>query len=256
MRCWRAATLLGGALGCLLLGGCIYLRLLEVKNQLADFDRYFETDLRDGLKLTCRTPVLLDEDMAFFHLAPESRQRVGVAERWHFRWVKDGTAPAGQSGSDEIAMDLIFVNHRLTRVRLPERLFAFVPKHFFLTVVRAFGQAQIDREHRTARASVHEVLGPDKIPPPPTGQELQAQLGAPIETQETPAGLIWRYAYKPASADQHAGRIEATFTLDPVTHNLRRIQARIIELTFDVVLVGSTPPSPADMKPADHGAAQ
>lgn len=243
-------------MGVLLFSGCIYLRLLELKNQLADFERYFATDLRDGVKITCRTPVFLDKDMAFFHLAPESRQRVGVAERWHFRWLKDGAAPDANPGSDEFAMDLIFVDHRLTRVILPERLFAFVPKHFFLTVVRAFGGAQIDREHRTARAWVHEDLGPDKIPPPPTGSELRAQLGAPVETRETPAGLIWRYSYKPATADQHSGRIEATFTLNPATGHLRRMQARILELTFDVAVADSTPPSPVDMQPADHGAAR
>lgn len=33
-------------------GGCVYLRLLQIKNQLAEFDRYFDADTRDGLKLT------------------------------------------------------------------------------------------------------------------------------------------------------------------------------------------------------------
>jgi hypothetical protein len=82
---WRIPVLLAGALGCLTLSGCIYLRLLELRNQLAAFDRYFEADLREGVKITCRKPVLLDGDMAFFRLVPESRERVGVAERWQFR---------------------------------------------------------------------------------------------------------------------------------------------------------------------------
>ena len=70
---WRTPVLLGTVLACLALSGCLYLRLLELRNQLAEFDRYFETDLREGVKLTCRKPVLLDEDMAFFKLVPEAR---------------------------------------------------------------------------------------------------------------------------------------------------------------------------------------
>jgi len=127
----RTPALLAGALVCLLLGGCIYLRLLELRNQLASFDRYFEADLRDGVKITCRKPVLLDEDMAFFKLVPEARERVGAAERWHFRWVKAYAVADENPRNYEVAVDFIFVDHRLTRVILPERLFAFIPKQFF-----------------------------------------------------------------------------------------------------------------------------
>jgi len=239
----RTAALLAGALACLLLGGCLYLRLLELRNQLASFDRYFEADLRDGVKITCRKPVLLDEDMAFFKLAPESRARVGVAERWHFRWVK-AYAVAGENPRNyEVAVDFIFVDHRLTRVILPERLFVFVPKRFFLSIVRAFGQARIDKEKRTASTSVRENLGSGQTPPQLTRADLAAVLGGPMEAKQTEAGVLWRYRFQAASSDQHSGRIDVTFTLNPATQKVHRIQGRVFDVTLDIVFPDSTTPA-------------
>jgi hypothetical protein len=247
---WRLPVLVAGALVCLTLGGCIYLRLLELRNQLASFDRYFETDLRDGVKITCRKPVLLDEDMAFFQLVPESRERVGVAERWHFRWVKDYAAAGENPRNYEVAVDFIFVDHKLTRVILPGRLFAFVPKQFFLTIVRAFGHARFDQEKRTASTSVREDLSPNQTSPQLARKDLLAMLGAPKETLTTEAGILWRYRYRASSSNQRSGRIDVTFTVSPASSRVRRIQGRVFDVTLDIAFPDSTIPPPADIKPA------
>jgi hypothetical protein len=247
---WRTLVLLAEAIVCLTLGGCIYLRLLELRNQLAGFDRYFETDLRDGVKIICRQPVLLDEDMAFFKLVPESRERVGTAERWRFRWVKDYAVADEDPRIYEVAVDFIFVDHKLTRVILPERLFAFVPKQFFLMIVRAFGHARIDQERRTASTSVRENLGPNQIPRQLARKDLMALLGAPMETTTTDAGIVWHYRYRAASRRQHSGRIDATFTLDPASSWVRRIQGRVFDVTLDIAFPDSTLRPPAGIKPA------
>jgi hypothetical protein len=249
---WRIPILLGAVLFCLTLGGCIYLRLLELRNQLADFERYFEADLREGVKITCRKPVLLDEDMAFFKLVPEARTRAGVAERWQFRWVKDGAAADENARNYEVAVDFIFVDHKLTRVILPERLFAFIPKPFFLFIVRAFGHAQIDKEKRTASTTVHEDFGPNQTPPQLVRQDLAAMLGTPNETRTTEEGILWRYRYRPASPSQRSGRIDVTFTLSPATAKVRRIKGRVFDVTLDIAFPDSTIPPPADIKPADN----
>ena len=251
---WRIPVLLAGALGCLTLSGCIYLRLLELRNQLAAFDRYFEADLREGVKITCRKPVLLDEDMAFFRLVPESRERVGVAERWQFRWVKDDAVAGENPRNYEVAVDFIFVDHKLTRVILPERLFAFIPKRFFLAIVRAFGHARIDKEKRTASTSVREDLGPNQTPPQLVQNDLVALLGAPMETKTTEAGILWHYRYRPASPSQRSGRIDATFTLSPASSKVRRIRGRVFDVTLDIAFPDSTIPPPAGIKPAANAA--
>ena len=251
-RPWRTPVLLAIALAGLMLGGCLYLRLLELKHQLASFDRYFETDLHDGIKITCKEPVLLDADLAFFKLVPESCAKIGVAARWHFRWVKINDVSGENPRNFEITADFIFVDHRLTRVILPERLFAFIPKQFFLTMVRAFGHAQVDKLKQTAAASAREDLGPRTAQM--TQPDLKKLLGAPEETSSGRSGLLWHYRYRAASPDQNSGLIDVIFTLNPATRKVGRIQGRLFNATLDVEFPDSTPLPPADKNSALHGA--
>jgi len=226
----------------LLLGGCVYLRLLALKGQLAKFDRYFETDLRDGLRLTCHEPVLLDTDMAFFGLAPEKRERTGAVERWHFRWIKDYAAPAENSPDYEVHADFYFAEHKLQRVVLPERLFAFLPKPNFLSILRAFGQAKVDRENRAASATVG---GPAAgTAPTMTGAALAAMLGAAQETRSEGASTKAHYRYRPATTDQHAGRIDVVFTVGAASGNVQRIDGLLFNAQLHVELSDPAPPAP------------
>ena len=227
----------------LLSTGCVYLRLLQFKHQLARFDRHFEADIRDGLKLTCKSPVLLDEDLTFFRLAPESRQRTGVAERWHFGWIKANLAAADDRGEHELTADFIFVDRKLVRVILPERFFAFFPKPLFLTVLRSLGHAEIDRERRTVRSTVDEKRdGTAGSPPPLTQADLSAMLGAPLEMLPDETGPQWHYRYHAASPAQRSGRIDITLTLDRATQRVQRIKGRVFDATIDVNFTSPEPP--------------
>ena len=79
-HCLLAAVALGAL--SLALGGCVYLRLLAIKRQLADFDRHFTLQQADGLRLICRDPVLLSQDFTWMGVVPESKRKLGVAEQW------------------------------------------------------------------------------------------------------------------------------------------------------------------------------
>jgi len=230
----------------LLLAGCIYLRLLEFKRQLADFDRNFEVDLRDGVRLTFRKPVLLDGDMDFFRLIPQSRDRVGVAERWHFRWIKAPAVAGEDPDRFAIAADAMFVDHRLTRLSLPERLFVFMPKPLFLSIVRSFGHARVDREQRSASTTVREEFSGDRALRQPSEADLTGMLGAPQEIRETPGGIVWSYRYAAAPPARHAGHIDVAFTLNPATRRVLAIRGNVFGSVLEVVF----PDSPAPAAPA------
>ena len=49
----------------LLSTGCVYLRLLQVKNQLNDFEGNFDLKDQNGLKLVFKNPVLLSRDIVW-----------------------------------------------------------------------------------------------------------------------------------------------------------------------------------------------
>ncbi len=225
-----AALLLAAA--ALLLGGCVYLRLLELKKQFANFDRYFQVDYEDGLKLTCHEPVLLDKDMTFFKLVPEKRDRLGSAERWHFRWIKAGDPPNENPGNYEVTADFIFSRHKLSKVVLPDRLFAFFPKPLFVGMLRSLGDAKVDRAKRTANTNFNTQPGSPAVEPM-TEDQVLAMLGVPMEKSVSPEGEVWRYRYKKATPDQRSGSIDVTLLFHPEDRKVARLKGRIFDATID-----------------------
>ena len=237
---WRPLIVAALVATTLLLGGCVYLRLLQLKNQLADFDRYFSADLRDGVKLTLNKPVLLDEDMTFFKLVPEKRERVGSAERWNFRWVKANASAGEDPAHYEVTADFIFSGHKLSKVILPERLFAFIPKPLFIGLLRSLGNAKIDREKRTASSNYNGSPATNPVAQMAQG-EVASMLGTPFETKESAEGLMLRYRYRKATPDQRSGSIDVTFVINPIDQKVRRLKGRIFDATIDFTFGG--PPS-------------
>lgn len=222
------------ALGCpLLFGGCVFLRLLELKRQLAEFDRHVAVDTSDGLKLTFKEPVLLDRDLGLLGLYPEMRRKLGVAERWDFRWVKD-RAPGDVSGvAYEQTAAFVFVNRRLTTLMIPEQFFAFFPKSDLLDGLRAMGRAQVDRKRRVASSEVPQTAV-GHTQPPLRAADLKAMVGAPVEARDGPAGPEWRYTFRAVSPGKQTDPIDLTFTLDPDSGVVRRIRGKLIIGSFDL----------------------
>jgi len=215
---------------CLLLGGCVYLRLLELKHQLADFDRFFAVDETDGLAFTMQKPVLLADDMAFFELAPESTEPIGPAERWHLRWIKDYAAPGEQATDYEVEADFTFVDGKMTRVHLPERTFSFVQKSFVLQALRSLGHASVDKSSHSARTT----LDPSGLAPL-TRTDLLHFLGAPLDTSREGSHLLLHYLYRDVCASQSPGKIDFMFTLDAATQSVVHLEGKLfhVEVQFD-----------------------
>jgi hypothetical protein len=215
---------------CLLLGGCVYLRLLELKRQLADFDRYFAVDESNGLAFTMQKPVLLVDDMDFFELAPESTEQLGAALRWHLRWIKDYAAPGEHATDYEVEADFTFVDGRLVRLHLPERIFSFVQKSFVLQALRSLGHASVDKSSHSARTT----LDPAGLAPL-TRTDLLHFLGAPLDLQREGSQLLLHYVYRDVCAAPAPGKIDFTFTLDTATQSVVHLQGKLfhLEVQFD-----------------------
>jgi hypothetical protein len=215
---------------CLLLGGCVYLRLLELKRQLADFDHYFAVDQTDGLTLTMQKPVLLVDDMAFFQLAPESTKRLGAAMRWHLRWIKDYAAPGEHPADYEVEADLTFVDDRMVRFHLPERTFSFVQKSLVLQALRSLGHASVDKSNHSASATLDALhLAPI------THTDLLHFLGAPLDTRRDGDHLLLHYVYRDVCTSPAPGKIDFTFTLDAATQSVVHLEGKLfhVEVQFD-----------------------
>lgn len=209
-----------GMAAALLLSGCVFIRLLELKHQLADFDRNFAVATDNGVRIICRNPVLLSEDIRWLGLAPEKVRKLGQAEAWQVRWVKQLPPGVHESGAFDIVIELFFADDKLTRVAIPERYFTLMPKQFLLDLIRSLGGAKVDRDRRSIEAQL-AVARPD-LP------AILKILGRPTAESSKEGQTIRRYRYVPAAsaAAAHAAIFDMTVYFDDATGDLIRWQGR------------------------------
>jgi hypothetical protein len=205
-RAGFGAGLLGLAL---LVSGCVYLRLLEIKHQLERFDQFFALQTADGLGLVCHEPVLRTSDVRWIGLKPEKVRTVGRAEQWQVRWVKQLPPGVTEAVEYDIALDLVFANDRLTRVTIPERYFAVMPKHFLVGVIKSLGRGKIDKSQKQIEATISAAEIAAARPNLPSIDKL---LGRPSEEHEDGPTTVVRYRYVPLTMESRAGVFDMQLT--------------------------------------------
>jgi hypothetical protein len=206
----RFAPLAVAALA-LLLGGCVYLRLLELKQQLGKFDQFFGLQTQDGLALVCHTPVLRTSDVRWIGLKPEHTRKLGHAEQWQVRWVKQLPEGITEKLEFDITLDLGFANDRLTRVAIPERYFAVMPKAFLIGVIKSIGRGKIDKSGKKIETEISAAEIAAARPKLPAIDKL---LGVPSEEREEGTTTVVRYRYVPATKESKAGVFDMHLTFD------------------------------------------
>jgi len=195
----------------LLLGGCVYLRLLELKRQLGKFDRHFSLQTTDGLALICLDPMLRTSDIRWIGLKPEHVRTLGRAERWQVRWIKQLPPDVKEEKEFDIALDLSFTEDKLTRVAIPERYFAMMPKAFLVGVIKSVGKGRIDKAGKKIESAVSAEEIAKARPNLPGIDKL---LGRPSEEREEGSTTMTRYRYIPATKEPGAGVFDMHLTFD------------------------------------------
>jgi hypothetical protein len=252
-RLRRLLVIALSAIALLAFGGCVYLRLLELKKQLARFDKNFAASTADGVAITCLDPLLKTGDVRWLGVFPEAvipepvapgerrvRKRSGDAEpdeeehadeietreTWRVRWVKESPPGPPEDAVHDVELRARFENGRLVFVAIPERYFQFFPKELFVNLLRSTGQARIDRESRSAE--VENAPRPDaadiKLP---TLDSIGAMLGRPTSRSVEEGRDVLRYRYRPITAEKKAKALEVTFSFDRTTKNLYSLIAQL-----------------------------
>ena len=93
-------------------------------------------------------------DVRWIGLKPESVKTLGAAEHWHVRWVKQLPPEVKEKNEYDILLELGFTRDQLTRVKIPERYFAVMPKQFLVGVIRSLGKGRIDKSQKRIEATV------------------------------------------------------------------------------------------------------
>ena len=199
MRLFRQlATIIACAVSVLLLGGCVWLRLLDLKDQFAEFDRYITVPPGPGIELRFRHPVLLGDDLDTLIRAQPTATAVSgpdadavLVRSYAFVHVP-AEIPDPVSAERILVLTAGIQHQRLTFVDLPAEIFRVIPRELALRAMRSLGAATVDRGARSATAAV-DLHGLNA--PLPTGRELVALFGTPnqITLRDGRLRVLWRY---------------------------------------------------------------
>lgn len=220
-RALRIAAGAALATAALCLSGCVYLRLLELKKQLGRFDEFFGVQTADGLAIVCHQPVLLGDDLRWIGVKPETARKLGQAEHWRVRWVKQLPPQVREEIEYDIVLELSFAENKLTRLAIPEKYFAVLPKPFLVGVIRSLGRGRVDKTGRRIEAAVSAAEIAAARPNLPGIDKL---LGQPSEEREAGSTTIVRYRYVPATKESRAGVFDMHLTFDTRSGELLKWQ--------------------------------
>lgn len=186
-------------------GGCLYLRLQEVKKQLKDFDRNFEVVDQGDVTLRCRKPVLFSRDMKhLMALGPTAEQQTAEGKLWQYVYRKQYAKPKVEKGNYDIHIGMLFEKDKLRELRFSERFLMILPKNRLIAAFRAVGRAKIDKKSRRLSSELKEEKTSQEQPLSITRRDVLKRLGEPlVSATDAAAGTsTLSYLYdleKPAS---------------------------------------------------------
>ncbi len=190
----RRLVLLAALLVCMTFGGCVYLRLLEVKNQLAKFDRYFSVEVKESFTLRMKDPLLYDSDILYVSaLDPSYIEHKETDFSFVYQFVKVENSPT--PGNQDLIFTLNFnKNKRLNAIVFSPVILEIVPADFLELSIRAVGHGKIDKAKRQLKGDVERVSQDGLVIP--TYDNMRAVLGKPYEEAERHDGLHMIYRYE------------------------------------------------------------
>jgi len=181
---------------CCVISGCLYLRLYEVKNQLANFDKYF--DIREGERflITAKKPVLLNTDIVKIFKGKPSSEKVNDEKLFYdYTFIKQYAGDKDEIANYDITFTLVCVDKKLTECYIDKRYFAIVPKDIAIEILKLMGGAKVDTKKRTVSGSSSGSSSEQSHLP--DVNEVKLLLGKPYSIE----GNIYTYKYVRKSSE-------------------------------------------------------
>ncbi|BBL72318.1 hypothetical protein MoryE10_29240 [Methylogaea oryzae] len=224
----------------LLLSGCVWLRLLETKNQIAEFDQNFHVDSGEHFILHFHRPTLLSEDFTYLSgIEPTARQPLPNGKRNNYVFQKlNGTGDVTRAPAGDLVFELSFDNQdRLVSWDFSPVFLAIAPPAFLEASLRSLGSANIDQANQKVSADpAHLEKIADKLPP---RSKVVAALGEPLEIVEKGGSLRYTYKFRldgrAVDEDHEKNRIAvAKLYFDKQTDRLSKMSGRFAGLKLTI----------------------
>ncbi len=221
------------------LTGCVWWRLYQVYNQMAEFDINFSVQVEESFTLRFHDPVVYSEDFVFLaKLQPSSKIEEGGVQRWQYNFRKVDLNNQPLSPNVDFTWSLFFNhNNRLVAAALSPIFLKIVPPAFLEASIRSIAGAAINATDRQLKADVSKLA---KITVPlPSKNTILAVLGAPIMREKSLMGEVLSFRFLLASPDIEHGyesRAISTvkLTFDSITQELLRMSGRFAGLKIAI----------------------
>lgn len=185
-----------------LLSACVYLRLLEVKKQLQNFDENFVLSGRSELVIEFKNPILRTKDARFL-IGAEPLSQSGneeVIQHFEFDLVRTSTEttvpPLGRLG-----LDLALRRGRLTKIIVPESFMLLFPRNVVVETLKQAKDAEVFELKKLARGKIH--LDREVEAQLPSYAKTLFLMGEPLQraTEGNVRVLTYRYSISNATKD-------------------------------------------------------
>jgi hypothetical protein len=229
-----AVLALGSAV---LLSGCVYLRLLEIKKQLKDFDKNFAVSGETELVIECKNPVMLDKDMSYLIGARPLEKTLENESTvwWEYRFTRVRHSDSGEAAGplDELRLALRMDHGRMRAVAVPENFLLLFSRTVLLETLRSAADAQVLETRKMARSRTR--LTPAAQAELPNLEKARALLGRPLEEKDKRGLKTLYYRYRIVRARRDVPiRAWLTFSDDGL---LQRVMVKWDTASVDVNFV-------------------
>ncbi|QXP83762.1 hypothetical protein ABZN20_04480 [Methylococcus sp. ANG] len=223
----------------LTLFGCVWLRLLEVKNQLDDFDDHFKVVSTDHFLLEFLHPVLYADDFReLTRMEPTRIETLPKGSRWHVLFEKIDMNGKPDPGHQDLEFVLSFNSKsRLAVWDFPPPFLAAAPPQFLEASLRSLGKGEIFQDQRQLKVDPKDL--PQIDAEFPNQARVKEGLGAPALELDHEDGRLWVYRYRvntPHIEDDEGNRriALARFWFDPASKTLRKFTGKFIGLKLSI----------------------
>lgn len=222
----------------ILLSGCVWLRVLEMKHQLSQFDEHFKIEHNPHFSLHFLHPVLYDEDyLALAKVAPSLKEALPTGSRWKQVFHKVGRHGDRVQGGDIMFTFEFDRNKRLVRWDFSPGFTAMIPSRFLDASLRSLGRGKVDEGRKQLRVDSKDL--PKVNSEPPNRQQVVSVLGEPTDQfEENGTKLsVYRFVTETAYVEpdyEDRRNAYAKLYFDGQNDQLRKVSARFLGLKFSV----------------------
>lgn len=183
------------------LTGCVFSRLLTVKNRLKNIDRHYDIKEEHGLTFVFKQPVLTSSDVTWL-MSSEPTARTANGD--HEIWIYDFERGDGYD-SPQVTIQAHIKQGMLYKLIYPSFILDVVDIDFFKTALTAMGNGGVNHFKKTITGrwrSNHAGLNKQI----PAREKIESVLGKPSATFERATEVETHYNYHLIKLD-HSGAV-------------------------------------------------